>query len=283
MRTLITALGLILVMTTSTLSREPMVEPDDMVPVELATVGVDPLAGSPLVLLREAGSGDVVPISIGPVEAQAILRAIESVATPRPMTHDTMALMIREMGGQLERIMVDGLVDNSYYGILDIRLDDAPDTPVFVDTRPSDGLALAVRTGASILVAPDVLQSMEGQAFEGLSDDQMVTALGITVAPATDDIRAQLDLPDDPGLVVTRAVGAAREQGVEARALLLSVNGEIPENPMAFLHLIQETEDGENATIRYWLDGEERSIELDTNVPDGEHRQPRDRDDRPQV
>lgn len=283
MRTLITALGLMLVMTTSTLAREPMVEPDDMVPVELATVGVDPLAGSPLVLLREAGSGDVVPISIGPVEAQAILRAIESVATPRPMTHDTMTLMIREMGGRLERILVDGLVDNSYYGILDIRLDGAPDTPVFIDTRPSDGLALAVRTGASILVAPDVLQSMEGQAFEGLSDDQMVTALGITVGPATDDIRAQFDLPDDPGLVVTRVVGEARNQGVEAGALLLSVNGDIPENPMAFLHLIQEIEDGENATIRYWLDGEERSIELDTDVPDGEHRRPREQDDRPQV
>lgn len=283
MRTLITALGLMLVMTTSTLAREPMVDPDDMVPVELATVGIDPMAGSPLVLLREAGSGDVVPIRIGPVEAQAILRAIESVSTPRPMTHDTMALMVREMGGRLERVLVDGLVENSYYGLLDIRLEDDPDTPIYVDTRPSDGLALAVRTGASILVAPEVLQSMEGQAFEGLSDDQMVTALGITVGPATDDIRAQFDLPDEPGLIVTRAVGEASARGVEAGALILSVNGEIPETPMAFLHLIQETEPGANATIRYWLDGEEHTIELDTDVPEGQQRRPRERDNRPQV
>lgn len=284
MRTLITALALMLVLlTTSTQAREPMVSPDDMVPVELATVGVDPLSGSPLVLLREAGTGDVVPISIGPVEARAILRAIESINTPRPMTHDTMALVIREMDGRLERILVDGLMDNSYYGILDIRLDDAPDTPVFVDTRPSDGLALAVRTGASILVAPDVLQSMEGQAFEGLSDEQMVTALGITVGPATDDIRSRLDLPDDPGLVVTRSAGNAREQGIDVGALILSVNGEVPDNPMTFLALVQGTDEGSLAVIRYWLDGEERTVELDTDVPEGQRLGPRRRDDGPQV
>lgn len=255
-------------------AREPMTDPDDLVAVELATVGVDPFSGAPLVLLREPGSGDVVPISIGPEEARAILRAIESVETPRPMTHDTAIAMIDAMGGTLHRIMVDALIDNTYHGVLDIRLEDDPDTPVYVDTRPSDALALAVRTGAGILVAPEVLQATRGREFEGLGDDQSVTALGINVGVLTDQIRSDLGFPDEPGLVVNRAVGEAQDKGIEPGSMILSVNGEVPETPLEFLELVQATPQDENAVIRFWFDGTEQEIELDTDVPEGERRSP---------
>ena len=248
-------------------AREPFTDPDDLVPVELATVGVDPFTGSPLVILREAGSGDVVPISIGREEALAIIRALESIATPRPMTHDTTVAIIEAMGGYLERVMVDALRDNTYYGVLDIRREDDPDTPIYVDTRPSDSLALAVRTGASILVAPDVLQDARGREFEGLDDEQTVTALGITVGPATSELREQLALPDDDGLAVLRSVGQADELGIISGALILTVNGETPQTPLDFLELVQQTESGEPAIIEFWHDGERRSVEMDTDVP----------------
>ncbi len=248
-------------------AREPMQDPDDLVAVELATVAVDPFSGAPVVLLREAGSGDVVPISIGREEALAIIRALESIATPRPMTHDTTVALIEAMGGQLERVMVDALEDNTYYGVLDIRMPDDPDTPIYVDSRPSDALALAVRTGASILAAPDVLQATRGREFEGLDGEQNVTALGITVGPATDDIREQLGLPDESGLAVLRSVGPADEAGIISGAMILEVNGEVPETPLDFLELVQQTESGENAVIRFWHDGETREVELDTDVP----------------
>ncbi len=253
-------------------AREPMEDPDNLVAVELATVGMDPFTGSPLVLLREPGSGDVVPISIGPEEARAILRAIESIETPRPMTHDTTVALLDAMGYQLHRIMVDALIDNTYHGVLDIRHPDDPDSPVYVDTRPSDGLALAVRTGAGILVAPDVLQSMRGREFEGLGDEQSVTALGINVSLLTEQIREDLGLPDGPGLVVNRAVGEAQDKGLEPGAMILSVNGEVPETPLEFLALVQATPEAEDAVIRYWFAGEEQEIELDTDVPDAGRR-----------
>lgn len=141
-------------------AREPKLDPSQMVAVELVTVAIEPQSGAHVVLLREARTGDVVPIFIGQEEARAIVLAMESISTPRPMTHDTAAAAIRAMGGQLVRVMVDALIDNSYYGVLDIRLNADPDTPIFVDSRPSDALALAVRLGAAILVAPDVLQTL---------------------------------------------------------------------------------------------------------------------------
>lgn len=256
-----------LLFSATTLAREPFTDPEDLIPVELATVGVDPFTGAPLVILREAGTGDVVPISIGREEALAIIRAMESIATPRPMTHDTTAAIIEAMGGYLERVMVDALRDNTYYGVLDIRREEEPDTPIFVDTRPSDGLALAVRTGASILVAPEVLQDARGREFEGLDDEQTVTALGITVGPATAELREQLALPDDPGLAVLRSVGQADELGIISGALILSVNGETPETPLDFLELVRGTESGAAAVIKFWHDGERREVNLDTDVP----------------
>ncbi|TGG95488.1 hypothetical protein E4656_03440 [Natronospirillum operosum] len=272
MRTLILSIALLLTASATLQAREPMEDPDDLVAVELATVGVDPMSGTPLVILREPGSGDVVPISIGPEEALAIIRALESIQTPRPMTHDTAVEVISALGGTLNRIMVDALIDNTYHGVLDIRRDGDPDTPVYVDTRPSDALALAVRTGATILVAPEVLQATRGRDFEGLGDDQSVTALGITVGMLSDEIRGDLDFPDDPGVVVNRAVGQAQEAGIEPGSMILSVNGEAPTTPLEFLELVQQTESDEPAVIRFWYDGEERTIELDTDVPAPEPR-----------
>ena len=256
-------------------AREPMQDPDSLIPVELATVGVDPFSGAPVVILRAPESGDIVPITIGSNEAMAIMRALGSVEMPRPMTHDTAVAMLGALQGELYQVMVDGLVGNSYHGVLDIRRESDPDTPIYVDTRPSDALALAVRTGARILVAPDVLQSASGRGFEGLGEDQVVTALGITVGNITEALREELDLPDREGLLVIRVLQQAREAGIEPGSLILTVNGETPENALEFLRLVQRTESGEPAVIRFWRDGEEHEVSLDTDVPDTR------RDDRP--
>ena len=259
-------------------AREPMISPDELVPVELATVAMDPVSGTPVVVLREAGTGDVVLIYIGVEEAIAIIRSLEAVKTPRPMTHDTAAALIEAMGGKLERVMVDGLVDNAYYGVLDVRMDNDPATPLYIDTRPSDGLALAVRTGASILVAPEVLTATRGREFEGLAEQNQVTALGITVALATEEARSSFGLPNDPGLLVTRSVGEALDKGIDAGALILSVNGQVPENPLEFLELVQETEVDQPAVIRFWHQGQTQEVEIGTDIP---QQGPRTRPGRP--
>jgi uncharacterized protein len=249
-------------------AREPAVPLQEMVAVELATVGLDSLSGSPVVLLREPGSGDVVLISIGTSEALAIMMALREVVTPRPMTHDLLADVIRSAGAVVERVMVDALVGSTYTGLIELRLEHR-DEPVLVDSRPSDALALAARTGAAILVAPDVLVATRGRGFEGLPEgQQVVTALGITVGAVTPDLREALGLPDGPGVLVSRAVGEAAEQGIAAGAMILEVNGEAAGSPMQFLELVRQTPAGTRATLRFWQDGETREVDLSTEVPE---------------
>lgn len=260
-------------------AREPAVPFETMLPVELATVGVESVSGSPVVVLREPVSGDVVLISIGSNEALAILLALRDVPTPRPMTHDLLSDVIRATGGTVRRVMVDALVGNTYTGLIELELEHRKD-PVYVDSRPSDALALAVRTGASILVSPDVLVATRGLEFEGLPESQqVVTALGITVGGINPDLREALGLPEDlAGLVVSRAVGEAAQQGIGPGAMILEVNGEVPRSPLQFLDLVRRTPAGEKARLRVWQQGETLDFELPTDVPErGPGRDPGDR------
>ncbi|QOC21461.1 bifunctional nuclease family protein [Wenzhouxiangella sp. AB-CW3] len=256
-------------------ARELAVEFDTLVPAELASVAVEPMTGTPVVLLREPDDGRIVPIFIGPNEARAILVAQRGIESERPMTHDLATDLIQSLDAKLERVIVDELRNGTYYGALELSRADS-DEIVRVDTRPSDGLALAARTGASILVAPAILEAGEDIPFRGLDDDdEVVTAIGITVMPASDDIRQALNLPDEPGVLVTNSRSHAEQAGLRAGALILAVDDETIETPMDFLESISAATAEGKAMIRFWHEGETHEVELSTEVPeiDPERRQ----------
>lgn len=259
----------LLILAASASGRELAVPEDTLVPVELATIAL--LAGThaPVVLLREPRSGDIVPIFIGPPEARAILHALHGVSPPRPMTHDLLRDVVEQLGGTLESVVVDDLREGTYHGMLEIRM--APDARLIrIDARPSDALALAARTGADIRVAPSVLQAGLGMEFRGLEQQQVVTALGITVVEATPELRSALGLPDHSGVIVSAVSGVPAFAGVTPGSLVLTVNGAAPETPMAFLEMIRKTPPGEQARIVYWSDGQEHELLLSTDVPHGQ-------------
>ncbi|MCE8004162.1 PDZ domain-containing protein [Halomonas sp. MCCC 1A11081] len=261
-------------------ARELAAEIDEMVEVEIATVGVAGFGGPPVVLLREPGAREVIPIFIGVNEAGAILRGLAGERSPRPMTHDLLSDVLGEMEATLERVYVDAIVDHTFLGMLELSLP-GRDERIRIDSRPSDAIALAIHAGASIHVAPQVLEAARDIEYEGL-DDQVVVALGITVAPATDDLREALGLPDQPGVLVSDVRGPAAEAGLEPGALLLEVNGEVPETPLRYLELVRDTAVDEDARLRYWQQGEEHEIEVTTDVPPREPM-PRPRQDVPGI
>lgn len=254
-------------------ARELRVDPALLVAVELAGVGVSASAGAPLVLLRDLDTGDVVPIIIGLDQARAILMAMHGVEPPRPMTHDLASNMISALGASLERVLVDELDGNTFLGMLELRVPGQED-PIRVDSRPSDALALAVRTGASIYVAPSVLVAGEDLDYEGLPNRQVVTALGITVVEAGRDERQALSLPDRPGVLVRRLIGSAARSNLEPGSLILEVNRTAVETPMEFLEAVRDTEASEQVLIRYWQDGSEQELELAPSAGAGEPRRP---------
>lgn len=117
---------------------------------------VDPITNMPIIVLREVDGQRVLPIWVGIFEANAIALQIENVQTPRPMTHDLLKSVIEELGGQVERIVVCELKENTFYATLHVRSSRGVLT---LDARPSDAIALALRTRAQIFVEEAVIQN----------------------------------------------------------------------------------------------------------------------------
>jgi bifunctional DNase/RNase len=143
---------------------------------------VDPLAGlhsiyverlsldgrtdTPVVLLRESdGQGRELPIWIGMAEAQSIAVAMEDVELPRPNTHDLIKNLLDELQGDILRVIITELRGHTYYAVIDVRLNGRS---FIVDSRPSDAIAVAIRTSAPLFATEDVLMP----ETESLDEDQ---------------------------------------------------------------------------------------------------------------
>jgi uncharacterized protein len=128
------------------------------VEIEMAIKGltVDPLTNMPIIVLREVEGRRVLPIWVGVFEANAIALQIENVQTPRPMTHDLLKSVIDHLDGHVERIVVCELKENTFYATLHVA---SPKGQLSVDSRPSDAIALALRTGARIFVEEAVIEN----------------------------------------------------------------------------------------------------------------------------
>ncbi|MBF8221895.1 bifunctional nuclease family protein [Halomonas sp. 328] len=246
-------------------ARELAVEPETMIEVEVATVGLAG-PGVPVVLLREPGARAVIPIFIGPVEADAILRGLRGDRPRRPLTHELLGDVLAGLEVRLERVYVDAIVDGVFLGMLELRVGDA-ETPLRIDSRASDAIALGLQAGAGIRVSPQVLEAAQAIEYQGI-EEQVVSALGITVTPLSDDLRDALRLPDDAGVLITGVTGDAEAAGLAPGALLLTVNGETPTTPLRFLELVRDTPPGEDARLGYWQDGEAHELSLSTAVPE---------------
>lgn len=127
-----------------------------MVEMELYRIRLDENRGGQLLVLREKGGTRLLHIVVGIFEADSIRMKVAGFEPPRPMTHDLLKSAIEALGGRLERVLIDRLSGGTFYGKLVLRDKDGKE--VLVDTRPSDGIALAVRVGVPLFVADEVLE-----------------------------------------------------------------------------------------------------------------------------
>ncbi|MCC6436058.1 MAG: bifunctional nuclease family protein [Acidimicrobiales bacterium] len=126
-----------------------------MVEVELVEVRVEMPGNTPIVLLRErGGTRRLLPILIGDAEARAIVYAVDRIQTPRPMTHDLFRDVLETLGVGVRQIVVTELRDRTFFA--ELHLVEGENASV-VSARPSDAIALAVRTGCPIFVSDAVL------------------------------------------------------------------------------------------------------------------------------
>ena len=140
-----------------------------MVEVELVEADVDREVGVPRMVLREIGGNSrLLTIFIGGVEMHAIQLAQEGHEPPRPMTHDLFRDVLDELGAVLDRIVVTELRDSTFFAELHLTSGGQLRT---VSSRPSDAVALAVRTGCRIFVADDVLEEAASLPPDASADD----------------------------------------------------------------------------------------------------------------
>lgn len=129
-----------------------------MIRVAVAHLGMDRSTNSPVVILREVGGERVIPIWIGPGEANAIAMEMQGVRPQRPLTHDLLKHVLGGLGGELRRVNLTGLRDGTYFAELLIARGEAH---FEVDARPSDSIALALRCNAPIFSAEELLDQSD--------------------------------------------------------------------------------------------------------------------------
>jgi len=145
----------------------------EKVQVEILGLSSSPSAGGAYaLLLKETYGVRRLPIIIGSFEAQSIALEIEGIKPPRPLTHDLMKNLIDNLGGTVNEIIIDELKENTFYAKIVIEMSGMTNE---IDARPSDAIALAVRTDATIFVAEDVMKAAafvpSGEEAEGELDE----------------------------------------------------------------------------------------------------------------
>ncbi len=127
-----------------------------MIECQIDSVRVSLTNQDRIIVLKDKTSDRYVPIWIGLFEAESITIALQNIAVARPLTHDLLLKILHQLGARLLRVEITGLVSETYYANLVIETDKT----FFIDCRPSDALALVVRTGAPIFVDEEILNEV---------------------------------------------------------------------------------------------------------------------------
>jgi len=146
-----------------------MSEPNQELRVEIKGLMLDPASNIPIVILRDIQSQLFLPIWIGVFEANAIALRIEGVEPPRPMTHDLLRLVLEQLGATVEKIVISDLKESTFFALIHLR---RGEESISVDARPSDAIALALRTEAPIFVLRSVLEKAQAADLTAEASDE---------------------------------------------------------------------------------------------------------------
>jgi uncharacterized protein len=127
-----------------------------MVEMKVEGLTLDPLTNMPIIILKDLAGDKALPIWVGYFEANAIALEIEKINTPRPMTHDLLNNIISSLQAKVKHILVTGLKDNTFFAEISVIQNGSDMT---IDSRPSDAIALALRSKSPIFVEEKVIEA----------------------------------------------------------------------------------------------------------------------------
>jgi bifunctional DNase/RNase len=144
--------------------------------VRVSGLSIDPITHTPIVLLKDKESQEVIPIWIGLLEASSIATQLENIKLARPMTHDLMKSILDQLDVVVSRVEVSDLRNNTFYAIIHMNWNEMD---LAIDARPSDAIALALRTKSPIFVHQQVIEKSrkvdlaQREEGEGISDEKL--------------------------------------------------------------------------------------------------------------
>ena len=139
-----------------------------MIKMEIKGLLMDPVSNMPMIILRDEEEKRSLPIWVGLFEANAIALEMEKVSTPRPMTHDLLKNVLAELDARVEKVVINDLRENTFFARIHLA---RKDSTLSIDSRPSDAIALALRSQAGIFVEEVVLEKSRTLHAEGSEQD----------------------------------------------------------------------------------------------------------------
>lgn len=146
-----------------------------LVEVKVQSLGLDRSSNTPVVILEETGGERVLPIWIGPGEASAIAMQLADMEFSRPLTHDLLVAVLNGLGGNLRKVVISRVEKNTYYAELIVHRNGEV---ISVDARPSDSIAIALRTKARIFAQDDLLERASIEIADEEAPDPDSTSKG---------------------------------------------------------------------------------------------------------
>ncbi len=144
--------------------------------VRVSGLSIDPITHTPIVLLKDKENQEVIPIWIGLLEASSIATQLENIKLARPMTHDLMKSILDHLDVVVSRVEVNDLRNNTFYAIIHLNWDGKD---LAIDARPSDAIAIALRTKSPIFVHQQVIEKArkvdlaKREEGEAISDEKL--------------------------------------------------------------------------------------------------------------
>ena len=138
--------------------------------MKVAGITLDPLTKMPIIILKDLKDENSLPIWIGLAEASAIATQLEKIDLARPMTHDLLTNILNELDVFLENVKVTELKDNTFYATLSLKMGNRS---LSIDSRPSDAIALALRTESPVFVHEEVLKRSKAIDMDQFSEEEI--------------------------------------------------------------------------------------------------------------
>ena len=231
------------------------------VAMEVRSVGFDPAAQSPVVMLQDHERRHALPIWIGPTEAQSIAMQLQGINPPRPMTHDLMKDIMDGAGIELQKVVIEELRESTYHARVHFT---AGRKALEVDSRPSDAIALALRCGRPIFVAANVLNAAHTMDVQRDLGGASLRLGSMTIQNLTADLAEYFGLQAGSGVLVADVgTGAVALQRGD---VITELDGTVVTGLGDFEHRIRAVPEGGTARLGVQRAGERVEVTFDPHA-----------------